>query len=80
MTSIPVHTQKQPAAFSLKSPADVILLLPRVALYAFNVLLIWQERSTQRHHLATLSERNLLDMGLTASDVQSEYAKPFWRA
>jgi len=45
-----------------------------------DTLLLWQERSRQRQHLATLDARMLGDMGLSRSDVVSEVAKPFWRA
>lgn len=44
------------------------------------VVLIWQERATQRHALAALEERMLCDMGLSRADARREAAKPFWRA
>lgn len=40
---------------------------------------IWQARSRQRKHLASLDDRMLKDIGLTADDVRRECAKPFWR-
>lgn len=80
MTSFSTHTHDRPLGIALKNPSDVALLLPRVLLYVFNTLLIWQERATERHHLASLSERRLRDMGLTRADVGEEISKPFWRA
>ena len=80
MTNFTTHTQERPLGFALKTPADILLLLPRVVLYVFNTLLIWQERATERHHLASLSDRRLQDMGLTRGDIGTEIAKPFWRA
>ncbi len=41
--------------------------------------LIWQERYTQRRHLAELEPYMLKDMGLTKADVNEESLKPFWR-
>lgn len=80
MTNFSTHTHERPVGISLKSPLDILLLVPRVLLYVFNILLIWQERATERHHLASLSDRRLRDMGLTRSDIGGEIAKPFWRA
>jgi uncharacterized protein YjiS (DUF1127 family) len=42
-------------------------------------LLEWQERSRQRAMLVTMDEHLLRDLGLTRSDAQEEYQKPFWR-
>jgi uncharacterized protein YjiS (DUF1127 family) len=36
------------------------------------------ERGRQRRALATLSDTQLQDIGLTRSDVMEETAKPFW--
>jgi len=51
-----------------------------LALRAVGILLIWQERATQRHALAALEARMLHDMGLSRADARREAAKPFWRA
>ena len=80
MTNFTLQTHEQPTALSLKTPADVALLLPRIVLYVFNILLVWQDRATQRYHLASLSDRRLQDMGLSRADVGGEIAKPFWKA
>ncbi len=51
-----------------------------LAIRAAGILLIWQERATQRHALAALEARMLRDMGLSRADALREAAKPFWRA
>jgi uncharacterized protein YjiS (DUF1127 family) len=38
------------------------------------------ERRRQRHFLATLDDRALRDIGLTAGQAERECAKPFWQA
>ena len=40
---------------------------------------VWQDRRRQRLTLARLDDRMLRDIGLSASDVEAEIAKPFWR-
>lgn len=48
---------------------------------AFNqILATWRERARQRKELATLDSRTLRDLGLSASDVNFEVNKPFWRS
>ena len=41
---------------------------------------VWRERQQQRRLLATLTERDLHDVGLSWSDIAFEAEKPFWRA
>lgn len=45
----------------------------------FNLLFVWQERATERAHLASLDDRLLKDMGISRADVAQEIHKPFWR-
>ena len=40
----------------------------------------WRRRARERRELATLDSRTIRDLGLTASDVQFEANKPFWRS
>lgn len=42
-------------------------------------LLLWQERATQRHHMAGLDDRTLKDIGLSRADIEAEASKAFWR-
>ncbi|MHA1600647.1 MAG: DUF1127 domain-containing protein [Alphaproteobacteria bacterium] len=50
-----------------------------VVVRAAGVLLIWQERATQRHALAALEACMLCDIGLSRGEARREAAKPFWR-
>ena len=40
----------------------------------------WMERARQRHHLAALDDRMLSDIGLSRTQAEVEFRKPFWRA
>ncbi len=46
----------------------------------FEILLLWQRRTSERHALAQLDDRILRDVGLSRVDVVWETRKPFWRA
>ena len=43
-------------------------------------LLTWQERSRQRHQLASLSDHMLRDIGLSRADIMAETTKRFWQS
>jgi uncharacterized protein YjiS (DUF1127 family) len=53
-------------------------LAARDAARVLGALSTWQERSRQRHLLASLPDRMLKDMGLTRADVEAEVRKPIW--
>lgn len=55
-------------------------LVARGTARAFETLLVWQERASERSNLAGLSDHSLKDMGLSRADVAQEITKPFWRA
>ena len=42
-------------------------------------VLLWQERASQRHHMAGLDDHVLKDIGLSRADIESEATKPFWQ-
>jgi uncharacterized protein YjiS (DUF1127 family) len=42
------------------------------------LLLVWQLRARERRRLASLDDRMLRDIGLSATDVEKEWRKPFW--
>ena len=44
------------------------------------MLLTWQQRASERSHLASLSDHHLKDMGLSRAEAQHEVQKPFWLA
>ena len=46
----------------------------------FDLFTTWQERAAMRHHLRTLDDRILRDIGLSRADMEREAAKHFWRA
>lgn len=43
------------------------------------LLLLWQQRASERTHLKRLSDRDLQNVGLTRADVEGEADKPFWQ-
>ena len=45
----------------------------------WSLLLLWQERLSQRAALRSLSDHHLKDMGLSRADAEGEAGKPFWR-
>ena len=70
-----VHGHRAPP-----TPIGVFGWLRRSPEALFRLLLVWQDRERQRHHLRGLDDRLLKDMGLSHADVAHEVAKPFWRA
>jgi uncharacterized protein YjiS (DUF1127 family) len=44
------------------------------------VVLTWLERARERRHLSQFNDHMLKDIGLSRSEVETEIAKPFWRA
>ncbi len=50
------------------------------ALGIFQTLVTWQQRSTERQHLANMSDFYLKDIGISRADAETEAAKPFWQA
>ena len=43
-------------------------------------LRLWRQRSIERSMLASMTQRDIADMGMTEADVRYEMEKPFWRA
>jgi uncharacterized protein YjiS (DUF1127 family) len=60
--------------------SGVASALKLALLASLAALILWQERSRQRAHLAELSEHALKDMGMTRADVEREVDKAPWRA
>jgi uncharacterized protein YjiS (DUF1127 family) len=46
---------------------------------AMDVMVGWQERAAERRRLIDMEDRMLADIGLSRSDAQAEFDKPFWR-
>ncbi len=59
-------------------PITAVLL--RAITAGMDTLYEWQRRFSDRHHLQTLDDRLLADIGLSRADVNSESQKPFWQA
>lgn len=45
-----------------------------------DAVLAWQQREFDRAAMASMSDHQLRDVGLTRAEVLRECAKPFWRA
>ena len=45
----------------------------------FQILILWQDRESQRRALEALDDRLLADVGLGRDHAAREAAKPFWR-
>ncbi len=50
----------------------------RIVVKVLNTIIIWQERSGQRHALSELNEHMLKDIGVSRADAYKEIRKPFW--
>lgn len=46
---------------------------------AFEHFQVWRDRVRTRRHLATMSDYQLKDIGISRADAYSEVQKPFWR-
>jgi len=62
------------------APLGLRAALTAAVITAFGRLADWQSRASQRHHLASLDQRALGDLGLARADVEQEIRKPFWTA
>ena len=45
----------------------------------FALLTVWQKRAAMRHHIRTLDNRMLKDIGVSRAGITAEAQKPFWR-
>ncbi|MCC7274395.1 MAG: DUF1127 domain-containing protein [Alphaproteobacteria bacterium] len=52
---------------------------PSLLARAVIAVLRWQDRARQRHHLATLDDRMLRDLGITRDDVARTLQHSVWR-
>ncbi len=80
MTKAHEEILDQPRVPDLESVRDAGSKLAATLYGILNTLVVWQERATQRAHLASLEDHFLKDMGLSHADAATEAAKPFWRA
>jgi uncharacterized protein YjiS (DUF1127 family) len=47
---------------------------------SLELLVLWQERASQRRHLSRFDGHGLRDVGLSRAALAPEIRKPFWRA
>ena len=73
-------------AYSIQVPASATFSAQAVAAAptrllrgAVETLLNWQHRAAERQQLASLSDYDLKDVGLTRADALMEAQKPFWQ-
>jgi uncharacterized protein YjiS (DUF1127 family) len=79
MTNVQCSAVQRPSVSAARTTEGFVTRLSRLPLAIIETLLIWQERARQRHHLASLDDRLLSDMGLSRADAERESAVPFWR-
>jgi uncharacterized protein YjiS (DUF1127 family) len=51
----------------------------RTLLATLELLMLWQERASQRQRLSMIDDHALRDVGLRRADLEPEIRKPFWR-
>ncbi len=51
----------------------------RLAKQAADLVVRWNRRSEDRRYLSQMSDRMLLDIGVTRGDLDREVNKPIWR-
>ena len=79
MTTTRCVELNQPMLLTQTGPEGLARKLLRIVTTGVDLVLAWQERATERSHLATLDDRLLRDIGLSRSDVEREVSQPFWR-
>jgi uncharacterized protein YjiS (DUF1127 family) len=52
----------------------------RASMASLELLILWQDRASQRQHLSMIDGDVLRDVGLRRADLAPEIRKPFWRA
>ncbi len=81
--TIPNAGYAQAGAAVLAPLAPSAHALPDIAGGAVRLVetaLEWLDRWHQRNHLMTLDDRLLKDIGVSRSEAEKEFGKPFWRA
>jgi uncharacterized protein YjiS (DUF1127 family) len=71
------------AGYSPSLPASGMLgvrLFAGISQRAFATIRAWRNRVRQRRELLMLNDVELLDLSLTAADVNRETSRPFWQS
>jgi uncharacterized protein YjiS (DUF1127 family) len=50
-----------------------------LVLHGLLMIMVWQERARERRRLASLTDYELRDIGLSRSQIDRETRKPFWQ-
>ena len=79
MSSTQCQTVQPPVASFREHRVGFVGFLTRMVSGALGAILLWQERATQRAHLAALGDHMLKDIGISRAEADREVAKPFWR-
>jgi uncharacterized protein YjiS (DUF1127 family) len=79
MSSVHSETAKTLVSHGSAPRGDFAGLVARAPRVLFDMLLLWQQRAVERHHLSGLSDHHLKDIGFSRADVEFEASKPFWR-
>ncbi len=57
----------------------IVQRIEAASVKVLDTLTIWEARSQERQHLSKLSDRMLVDIGLTRDQVAVEVGKYFWQ-
>ncbi|MGF1609485.1 MAG: DUF1127 domain-containing protein [Kiloniellales bacterium] len=79
MSTVYSQTGKTLISRGPRPRGDFLGLIARAPGALFEIVMLWQQRAIERHHLAGLSEHHLKDIGFSRADVEREFSKPFWR-
>ena len=80
MSSVHQDVLTQPHVPGLPSVRGFGARLGAAAYLVLETLADWQQRASERAHLAALHDDALSDMGISRADAAREASKPFWRA
>ena len=80
MSTVCSQTGKTLVKRGRRPRSDFLGLIARAPGALVDLVLLWQQRAVERHHLASLGEYHLKDIGISQADVEFETSKPFWRA
>jgi uncharacterized protein YjiS (DUF1127 family) len=78
----PPATAPKPVAAGPVMPRRVLALCRvagRALLAILGLLVLWQDRASQRQRLSMIDDHGLRDVGLKRADLEPEIRKPFWR-
>ncbi|MEQ9349867.1 MAG: DUF1127 domain-containing protein [Alphaproteobacteria bacterium] len=75
-----IRSFARPAGGQTIGGRTVLAAAGRLAATAMATVGLWRRRARDRRDLASLSDRDLRDIGIDRFTARREAAKPFWRA